>query len=442
MGETKLTVIQRSGPDVPPVAGMRASVNRDKSGAPLPGEPLVRTLTGHEKSSGLLCFEGQGTGGGLCYRAEWDAGYVDIYGPLSVSLRPADDDRAAWARFLPQSPLPNTGRKDMRKGQVWASHIPRFDSKPTVFLVEGPAKRAGEDYVDVTTLAGDRCTYVGDDSWRAEHAVLLFDVPTEKAASQPSHVCKGTPCGEAVAFLATPDGWKDIWRGGGDGLGFCSPQCRDAWKPEAKRACLGKPCGELLSASNPAPRDWPALILLTLATGDVAFCSAECRYAWKPDEKTVAECVEANRKHREAKTARTCEATEENSGYPCGSDAVLGDDGLYLCSGHRMEAEAKAARSVPPAPAPWKCSAKDCKTPTAGPHVINGRCTACADIDIAESMASRCALTPRAKRRFALESLATFHLPGSIPPPFNGIRRPIDPNSPVLCAGWSTYEEE
>ncbi len=81
-----------------------------------------------------------------------------------------------WNRWLPPAPLPDTGRKDFKPGQVWAV---RTDyGQPGVFLVNTLHSDSAAGGVDSTDrLAGD-CEnwHPAPSSPNAEQAVLVQDV--------------------------------------------------------------------------------------------------------------------------------------------------------------------------------------------------------------------------------------------------------------------------
>ena len=107
----------------------------------------------------------------------------DEYRRHWVPVRPADDDRDAWALFLPDAPLPDTGPKEFKVGQVWATYWTsgfRF-----VFAIRRApcisADVVGLRHGDVKELAGEFAST--DSNGIGRHSVLLFDADAAPTAA-------------------------------------------------------------------------------------------------------------------------------------------------------------------------------------------------------------------------------------------------------------------
>lgn len=74
-----------------------------------------------------------------------------------------------WDKYLPSKPLPATGYKKFKLGQVWA--VCTSGNRPYIFRVDADADGG---YFNVTKLAGDSSVdFISENSSAAEHSVLL-----------------------------------------------------------------------------------------------------------------------------------------------------------------------------------------------------------------------------------------------------------------------------
>jgi hypothetical protein len=79
-----------------------------------------------------------------------------------------------WVQWLPPRGLPDTGAKEFKQGQVWATHIGEAPSKPSVWRVGAPI---GSGSFELIRLAGQPSMgHVASGYWFTKHAVLLQDV--------------------------------------------------------------------------------------------------------------------------------------------------------------------------------------------------------------------------------------------------------------------------
>jgi len=235
----------------PLVAGMLFRKVTNVQGLPFGSEHVVTAI--------------EASGGASAFRENWRP------------VRPVDDDREAWERFLPTTPLPNTGPKDFKSGQVWATRTDG-SNEPHVWIA-GDKMRilAGGRYMAVVSMMPHR------DSEFAYKSVLLFDAPLaagskqaapSKAHRQPSVVtptCSLSWCGALSAAIdadpAAPALHHVLWNAR-DMRGYCS------------RACLNM----ALALPPRIPHATPAIVLDLVTTKPVAVCSA-CGWHFDPKDE-------------------------------------------------------------------------------------------------------------------------------------------------------------
>jgi hypothetical protein len=280
-------------------------------------------------------------------------------------VRPSDGDIEAWARFLPDAPLPDTGPKKFGVGQVWAF---RDKDWSRVLRVWGHADGWSEGYFHFDRLADSRVLIPGlelvaEKSIAAGMSVLLFDAPTE--------VKPGTiQASNAKMFVA------------GRLTGI-----------PAKR----EPVAPWVRLETPGRREGGDWWCITGAHGDWT----EANYAapWKTPSGACEDCAEAAGVFGPMPAIVSGTAPQPSTAEP--AQMATGETMPATNSNIQVPVDVwfsfKLGAAAPPAPpplmihrAPWKCPGfvdKPCRTPhapAARARKFEGWCVVCHDESVAQ----------------------------------------------------------
>ncbi len=149
-------------------------------------------------------------------------------------VRPADGDTAAWALFLPDAPLPDTGPKVAKAGEVWAWSSP-IEMRSSVIEIGGEG-----DYGNSFVLAGHasvRDHVTGSElitfgSDRIKHAVLLFDAPEVNVTTPAQAAIASTPTREVVRKMTAREVREGEFRNWEKSLpGYAPDPTEYRWNP-------------------------------------------------------------------------------------------------------------------------------------------------------------------------------------------------------------------